>query len=159
MDLVDTIPDVRYWSKFLWCSIPPPLEVKVTDFFMISEMSILMKCLYHISQSSESLHLSNIRTLENLFPFHNYWPQCTCHGVGAGGENIEHPYTLAILNWFFFCFNCILVLLARHSSGKLCCSATTLIDSRHYLVAGHFRIAVCLSSPKSLCMLSWILIS
>ena len=39
MDLVDTIPDVRYWSK-----IPPPpdLEVKVTDleFFMINEMSI-----------------------------------------------------------------------------------------------------------------------
>ena len=47
MDLVDTIPDVRYWSKILGCSIPTPnlltdLEVKVTDleFFMINEMSI-----------------------------------------------------------------------------------------------------------------------
>ena len=36
MDLVDTTPDVRYWSKILRCSIPTPrllidLEVKVTD--------------------------------------------------------------------------------------------------------------------------------
>ena len=62
MDPVDTIPDVQYWSKILRCSIPTPhlltdLEVKVTDleFFMINEMSIS-----HISQSSESIHLSNI---------------------------------------------------------------------------------------------------
>ena len=55
MDLIDTIPDVRYWSKILYCSIPTPylftdFEVKVTDleFFMINEMS-----LSHISQSSE----------------------------------------------------------------------------------------------------------
>ena len=74
MDLVDTIPDVRYWSKILRCSIPTPhlftdLEVKVTDleFFMINEMSIS-----HINQSSESIHLSNIRTLEGLLPFYNY---------------------------------------------------------------------------------------
>ena len=47
MDLVDTIPDVRYWSKILRCSTPTPnfltdLEVKVTDleFFMSNEMSI-----------------------------------------------------------------------------------------------------------------------
>ena len=47
MDLVDTIPDVRYWSKILHCSSPTPnlftdLEVKVTDleFFMINEMSV-----------------------------------------------------------------------------------------------------------------------
>ena len=47
MDLVDTIPDVRYWSKILRCSIPNPhlltdLEFKVNDleFFMINEMSI-----------------------------------------------------------------------------------------------------------------------
>ena len=36
MDLVDTIPHVRYWSKILRCSIPNPhlltdLEVKATD--------------------------------------------------------------------------------------------------------------------------------
>ena len=55
MDLVDTIPDVRYETKILRCSIPTPhlltdLEVKVTDLevFMINEMSIS-----HISQSSE----------------------------------------------------------------------------------------------------------
>ena len=46
MDLVDTIPDVRYWSKFLHYSIPTPhlltdLEGKVTDleFLIINEMS------------------------------------------------------------------------------------------------------------------------
>ena len=74
MDLVDTIPDVRYWSKILRFSILNPhlltdLEVKFTDleFFMINEMSMS-----HISQSSESIHLSNIRTLAGLLPFHNY---------------------------------------------------------------------------------------
>ena len=49
MDLhvVDTLPDVSYWSKILHCSIPTPnlltdFEVKVTDleFFMINEMFI-----------------------------------------------------------------------------------------------------------------------
>ena len=45
---------------------------------------------------------------------------------GAGGQNIEHPHTLAILS-SFFCFKCILVLLARYSSGELCCSAIALI--------------------------------
>ena len=76
MDLADTIPDVQYWSKILRCSTPPPLPHLLTDlgvkdtdleFFMINEMSIS-----HISQSSESIHLSNIRTLEGLLPFHNY---------------------------------------------------------------------------------------
>ena len=60
--------------KFYAVPSPPPhlltdLEVKVTDleFFMINEMSIS-----YISQSSESIHLSNIRTLEGVLPFHNY---------------------------------------------------------------------------------------
>ena len=44
---------------------------------------------------------------------------------GAGGQNIEHPHTLAILSSFVLL--CILVLLARHSSGELCCLATALI--------------------------------
>ena len=44
---------------------------------------------------------------------------------GAGGQNIEHPHTLAILSCF--CFKCILVLLARRSSGELLCPATALI--------------------------------
>ena len=46
---------------------------------------------------------------------------------GAGGQNIEHPHTLEILSCFF-CFKCILVLLATHSSGELCCSAAALIE-------------------------------
>ena len=32
---------------------------------------------------------------------------------------------------FIFCFKCILVLLARHSSGELRCSATALIHFVH----------------------------
>ena len=90
--------------KFYTVPSPPPhlltdLYIKVTDleFFMINEMSIS-----HISQSSESIHLSNIRTLEGLLPFHNYWPQSTCHGVGLEVKNIEHPHTLAILSSFFW---------------------------------------------------------
>ena len=33
MDLVDTLPDVRYWSEVLCCTITTHIgEVKVTDF-------------------------------------------------------------------------------------------------------------------------------
>ena len=35
MDLVNTLPDVRYWSEVLCCIIVPDisdLELKVTDF-------------------------------------------------------------------------------------------------------------------------------
>ena len=49
---------------------------------------------------------------------------------GAGGQNIKHPHTPAILS-SFFCFKCILVLLARNSSGELRCSATALIPFVH----------------------------
>ena len=122
MDLVDTIPDVRYWSKILRCSIPAPhlltdLEVKVTDleFFMINEMSIS-----HISQSSESIHLSNIRTLESLLPFHNYWvltPGYMPWG-GAGGKKYRTSSYCSDFELIFFGFKCILVLLARHSQAS-----------------------------------------
>ena len=37
---------------------------------------------------------------------------------GAGGQNIEHPHTPAILSSFFFCFKCILVFWQDNSSGK-----------------------------------------
>ena len=48
---------------------------------------------------------------------------------GAGRQNIEPPHTLEILSTFFnfCCYKCILVLLARHSSGELRCSVTALI--------------------------------
>ena len=39
MDLVDTLPDVRYWSEVLCCTIMThigDLEVKVTDFEILS---------------------------------------------------------------------------------------------------------------------------
>ena len=61
--------------------------------------------------------------MEGLLPFHNYKPL-----GGTRGQNIEHPHNLVILSSFFFCcFKCILVLLARHSSGELRCPATALI--------------------------------
>ena len=39
MDLVDTLPDVRYWSEVLCCTITTHIshfEVKVTDFEILS---------------------------------------------------------------------------------------------------------------------------
>ena len=39
MDLVDTLPDVRYWSEVLCCTIlihVSDLKVKVTDFEILS---------------------------------------------------------------------------------------------------------------------------
>ena len=39
MDLVNTLPDVRYWSEVLNCTIMThisDLEVKVTDFEILS---------------------------------------------------------------------------------------------------------------------------
>ena len=37
MDLVDTLPDVRYWSEVLCCTITTSdLEIKVTDFEILS---------------------------------------------------------------------------------------------------------------------------
>ena len=39
MDLVDTLPDVRYWSEVLYCTIKThisDLEVKVMDFEILS---------------------------------------------------------------------------------------------------------------------------
>ena len=39
MDLVDTLPDVRYWSEVLCCTITThisDLEVKDTDFEILS---------------------------------------------------------------------------------------------------------------------------
>ena len=39
MDLVDTLPDVRYWSEVLCCTITShirDLEVKVMDFEILS---------------------------------------------------------------------------------------------------------------------------
>ena len=39
MDLVDTLPDVRYWSEVLYCTITThidDLEVNVTDFEILS---------------------------------------------------------------------------------------------------------------------------
>ena len=78
MDLVDTLPHVRYWYKILNCSIPNPhlltdLEVKVTylDVLIIDEDIISFKC-KHIRGSA-----------------------CI-----PGGQNIEHPHALA----FFFFF-------------------------------------------------------
>ena len=39
MDVVDTLPDVRYWPEVLWCTITTHIgdpEVKVTDFEILS---------------------------------------------------------------------------------------------------------------------------
>ena len=53
-----------------------------------------MKYLYHISQSSESIHLSNIFVSYLLTP--GYMSLC-----GGAGQNTEHPHTLAMLSSLF----------------------------------------------------------
>ena len=125
MDLGDTIPDVRYWSKILRCSTPSPplppnllidLEVKVTDleFFMINEMSVSHQSAIRKHSSFKYKNLGGSASIPLLLtPGYMPWG-------GAAGQNIEHPHALAILSsFFFFCFKCILVLLARLSSGEL----------------------------------------
>ena len=48
---------------------------------------------------------------------------------GAGGQNIEHPHTqVSLSSVVFFFVKWILILLARHDSGELCCPATALIQ-------------------------------
>ena len=71
MDLVDTTPDVKYWSKILRSSTPilnllTNLQIKVTDlkFFMINEL--------YLSISHQKAFIFQIWTLEGLLPFHNY---------------------------------------------------------------------------------------
>ena len=70
------------------------LGVKVTDIFC------LMKHLYHISQSTESIHISNrvcvhSKTTDPI--------GCMPWG-GAGGQNIEHPLTL-VSKFSNFCWS------------------------------------------------------
>ena len=60
--------------------MPPPhpvtdIKVKVTDI----EIFCLMKCLYHISQSSESIHISN------RVCFHSVTTDPRVHAIGGGG--------------------------------------------------------------------------
>ena len=49
MDLVDTLPDVRYWSEVLCCTITThigDLEVKATDFEILSYLVKVFGSLY-----------------------------------------------------------------------------------------------------------------
>ena len=78
---------------------PHPLKVTDIDFFC------LMKCLYHISQSSESIHISN------RVCFHSITLDPRVHADGDGAEK------------------CILLSLAMHDSGELRCPETALIMS------------------------------
>ena len=94
-----------------------------------------MKCLYNISQSSESIHLSNIRTLEGLLPFRNYEYTGYMPWVGAGGQNIEHPHTLVILSsFFFFFFFCASNAFYSFIGNAQFRRATLFCDSSYYYI-------------------------
>ena len=82
-----------------------------------------MKCLYHISQSSESIHLSNIRI---LLPFRNFWLLGTCHGWGWRSKYRTSSYS----SDFAFIF-----LLQMHFSfiGKAQFRRATLFCDSSYL--------------------------
>ena len=58
--IFDTLQDVRHWSKILRCTIPTPLPLTNLELKIIAiQCYCLMKLLYHISQSSKSIHISN----------------------------------------------------------------------------------------------------
>ena len=101
-----------------------------------------MKSLFHISQSSESIHISNRVCFHSIL----LTPGCMLWG-GAGGQNIEHPHILSGFEFIFFFVKCILILLARRDSGKLRCPATALIVVVFCL---GFRIAWWPSAGKEL---------
>ena len=128
MDLADTLPDVRYWSESLCCSIPTPhllsyLEVKVTDFefFLINEMSIS--------------HQSVIRKHSSFkwVCFHSITTDPRVHAMGWDWRSKYRTSSYSSDFEFIFCFKCILVYLARHDSGELRYPATTLISSSFFL--------------------------
>ena len=69
MNLVDTLPDVRYWSEVLYCTILTyicDLEVKVTDFEILC-LSFLVKVFR--SPSLLNLLLDLVDTLPDI----RYW--------------------------------------------------------------------------------------
>ena len=83
-----------------------------------------MKCLYHTSQSSENIHISNRVCFHPITTDPGWMPW-----DGDGGQNIEHLLTLVSLSSFLF-VSCISILLARHDSGELRCPAISLIYLR-----------------------------
>ena len=112
MDLIDAIPDVRYWSKILSYSIPTPhlltdLEVKVTDFLMINEMLIPHQSV--IGKHSSFKYKNHSITTD---------PRVHAMGWGWRSKYRTSSYT-SDFEFFLFCFKCILVLLVWLSSGEL----------------------------------------
>ena len=85
--------------------------------------------LYHISQSSERIHISNSVCFHSITTD----PRVNAMGV-AGGQNIS-SYSSEFEFSFFF-VKCSLILLARRDSGELRCPATALIDNSCRIIFG-----------------------
>ena len=105
-------------------SVPAPyphpltdLEVKVTDIEFFS----LMKCLYHISQSSESIHIPN------RVCFHSITTDRSVHAMGWGYRSIYRTYSSGFGFSFFFFFGQMHFNFIGKARGKLRCPTTALI--------------------------------
>ena len=84
-------------------------QVKVTDI----EFLCLMKCLYHISQLSESIHISN------MVCFHSITTDPRVHAMEWGWRSKYRTSSYSSefeFSFFFFLVKCILILLARQLS-------------------------------------------
>ena len=72
MDLVDTLPDVRYWSEDLCCTIMThisDLEVKVTGFEILKFLVEVFRSLYLLKLQLD---------LVDTFPDVRYWSEVLC---------------------------------------------------------------------------------
>ena len=109
----------------LYCHHAPhsftDLEVKVPDI----ELFCLMKCIYHISQSSENIHISNRVCFHSITTARRVNAMEIMPWGWLEVKKLEELHTLVSLSSFFF-VKCILILLARHDSGELRCPATAL---------------------------------
>ena len=90
-----------------------------------------MKCLYHINQSSKSIHISY------RVCFHSINTDHRVHAMGWGWRSKYMYKTSSYSNLvssssFFSLCKCILILLAGRDSSKLCCLMTALIRKSVY---------------------------
>ena len=105
---------------------PPPHWhwVKVTDI----DLFCLMKCLCHISQSSENIYISKRGCFHSI-------TRCMPWG-GARGQNIDHPHTLVSLSsvvcFFFRQIHFSFIGNARFRRATLSCDSSYWYDDRYW---------------------------
>ena len=87
MDLVDTLPDVRYWSEVLCCTITihmNDLEIKVTDFEILRFLVKVFTSLYLLK-----LQLDLVDTLPDV----RHWSEVLCCTIITHISDLEVKVT------------------------------------------------------------------